>query len=122
MYCTARSTLIRGSPSSSNCISAIVPVASCSSAWSMRIEIGLPGLSSPSTRCSFRIWRVRLAGMCSPRAYPASRPEATPRLGDQALIGGRGGGGVADLAVPPLDARLELQERAHGRRPAHRDL
>ena len=42
-YWTARSTLTRGTSSCSNCISAIVPVASWSSVWSTRSEIAAPG-------------------------------------------------------------------------------
>src|SRR3954452_204869 len=61
MYWTALSTFTRGTPSCSNCMQAIVPVASCSSVWSIRSEIGSPGSRSPSTRCSLRIWRVRFS-------------------------------------------------------------
>src|SRR4051794_24495347 len=61
MYCTARSTCTRGTSSCSNCMNAIVPVASCSSVWSTRMPIGSPGFRSPSTRCSLRIWRVRFS-------------------------------------------------------------
>src|ERR687894_1312663 len=61
MYWTARSTCTRGTSSCSNCMHAIVPVASWSSVWSTRSEMGDPGSSSPSTRCSRRICRVRLS-------------------------------------------------------------
>ncbi len=64
MYWTARSTLTRGTSSCSYCMQAIVPVASWSSVWSTRSAIGEPGVSSPSTRWSFRIWRERFSGMC----------------------------------------------------------
>src|SRR5919109_310879 len=64
-YWTARSTFTRGTSSCSNCISDIVPVASWSSVWSMRSAIGSPGSSSPSTRCSRRIWRVRFSAIAS---------------------------------------------------------
>src|SRR3954447_25108159 len=60
-YWTARSTFTRGTPSCSYCMHAIVPVASWSSVWSIRSPIGSPGFNSPSTRCSLRIWRVRLS-------------------------------------------------------------
>src|SRR3954454_16312451 len=71
MYCTARETATRGTSSCSNCMKAIVPVASCSSVWSTRMPIGSPGLSSPSTRCSRRIRRVRFSAIV-PR-LPARR-------------------------------------------------
>src|ERR671914_658409 len=61
MYWTARSTCTRGTSSCSNCMHAIVPVASWSSVWSTRSEMGDPGSSSPSTRCSRRICRLRLS-------------------------------------------------------------
>src|SRR5918999_3695239 len=61
MYWTARSTCTRGTSSCSNCMHAIVPVASWSSVWSTRREMGDPGSSSPSTRCSRRICRLRLS-------------------------------------------------------------
>src|SRR3954453_16570920 len=61
MYCTARLTSTRGTSSCSNCMNAMVPVASWSSVWSTRMPIGAPGLRSPSTRCSVRIWRVRFS-------------------------------------------------------------
>src|SRR4051794_16168880 len=69
-YCTARSTCTRSTSSCSNCMHAIVPVASWRSVWSTLSAIGSPGSRSPSTRCSSRILRVRLAGI---------RPEPTRR-------------------------------------------
>src|SRR3712207_2656612 len=60
-YWTARSTRTRGTPSCSNCMNAIVPVASWSSVWSIRSPIGEPGSRSPSTRCSRRMRRLRLS-------------------------------------------------------------
>src|ERR687893_1235136 len=63
MYCTARSTFTRGTSSCSNCMQAIVPVASWSKVWSIRSAIGSPGLRSPSTRCSLSIWRVRFSAI-----------------------------------------------------------
>src|SRR3954453_6313516 len=62
-YCTARSTCTRSTSSCSNCMHAIVPVASCRSVWSTLSAIGSPGFRSPSTRCSSRILRVRLAAI-----------------------------------------------------------
>src|SRR5215210_8148764 len=62
-YCTARSTRTRGTSSCSNCMNAIVPVASWSSVWSTRSAIGRPGSSSPSTRCSRSICRVRFSAI-----------------------------------------------------------
>src|SRR4051812_21958174 len=62
-YCTARSTCTRSTSSCSNCMHAIVPVASCRSVWSTLSAIGSPGFRSPSTRCSSRILRERLAAI-----------------------------------------------------------
>src|SRR3954470_10966582 len=62
-YCTARSTCTRSTSSCSNCMHAIVPVASWRSVWSTLSEIGSPGFRSPSTRCSSRILRGRLGGI-----------------------------------------------------------
>src|SRR5947209_15422950 len=75
MYWTARSTRTRGTPSCSNCMKAIVPVASCSSVWSTRRPIGEPGLSSPSTRCSRRIWLV--SESATRESYPCDREHAS---------------------------------------------
>src|SRR3954447_587690 len=63
MYWTARETETRGMPSCSNCMKAMVPVASCSRVWSTFSAIGVPGFSSPSARCSFRIWVVSESGI-----------------------------------------------------------
>src|SRR3954468_181535 len=63
MYWTARLTRTRGTPSCSNCMKAIVPVASCSSVWSIFSEMGEPGSRSPTTRCSRRICFVTLSGI-----------------------------------------------------------
>src|SRR3954466_4350557 len=98
-YWTARSTFTRGIPSCSNCMHAIVPVASWSSVWSMRRPIGSPRFSSPSTRCSFRIWRDRFSGM-SPPPVPF-RWESYP------IGSGR------DLHLPAHDRLLTLAVRHH---------
>src|SRR5919109_1368983 len=58
-YTTAVSTWTRSTPKSSNCIIAIVPVASCASVWSTRSAISVPGTRSPRTRWSSRIVRAR---------------------------------------------------------------
>src|SRR4029453_12910823 len=65
-YWTARSTRTRDTPSSSNCMNAIVPVASWVNAWSTRSEISSPARSSPSARCSARICRVRFSAKVLP--------------------------------------------------------
>src|SRR5919108_4508531 len=91
-YTTAVSTWTRSTPNPSNCIIAIVPVASCASVWSTRSPISVPGTSSPRTRCSSRIVRAREAirlnycgrGLLRPavvgagHARPASVPEQSP--------------------------------------------
>ena len=46
----------RLTPIASNCRYAIVPVESCVSVWSMRMEISEPGISSPLSRCADRIF------------------------------------------------------------------
>src|SRR5215211_4092395 len=84
-YWTARSTFTRGTSSCSNCIIDIVPVASCSSVWSTRSEIGAPGVSSPSTRCSRRIWRVRFSAIRE--TYPPRRTGEPEGHGCQRTLG-----------------------------------
>src|SRR5919197_2061771 len=104
MYCTARSTATRGTSSCSNCMKAIVPVASWSNVWSTRMPIGRPGSRSPSTRCSLRIRRVRFSG-------------TVEYLPDRARGGFRHvrGRDEAVLAGPPRApaGRRDLDERAH---------
>src|SRR4051812_3969931 len=77
MYWTARPTLTRGTPSCSNCMNAIVPVASWSSVWSMRSAIGSPGLSSPSTRWSARIRRDSESATSCGLPRPGARHHTT---------------------------------------------
>src|SRR5207244_4308946 len=72
----------------SNCMQAIVPVASCASVWSTRSAISCPGTSSPRSRCSSRIVRAR-------DAISQSIPEA-PR-----------GASVAEHGADALD-RVEV--------------
>src|SRR3954453_11079213 len=90
-YWTARSTWKRSTSSCSNCMQAIVPVASWSSVWSTLSAIGSPAFRSPSTRCSSRVLRVRLA---------AIRPKATPSGRAQVLAGQD----PRDHLVDPVDA------------------
>src|SRR4051812_43407554 len=120
-YCTARSTFTRGTSSCSYCMNAIVPVASWSNVWSIFSEIGSPGSSSPSTRCSRRIWRVRFSPIRRRRLtldaheYPHGARQAVAfglRLGPQQQ--------PSRLALH--HTRLELEELAHGRRLLQRDL
>src|SRR4051794_5446352 len=103
-YCTARSTCTRSTSSCSNCMHAIVPVASCRSVWSTLSEIGSPGFRSPSTRGSSRILRVRLAGI---------RPKATPSGRANVLAGHD----LRDHLVDPVDAhRVVLAGHVAARR------
>src|SRR5262244_2636376 len=79
-YWTASEILIGPSPSSRYCSAAIVPVASCSSAWSTFSAISSPGAQLPPTRCSRKILVVRfiatekLLGTRARLAQPSSRP------------------------------------------------
>src|SRR3954451_5104277 len=72
------------------------------------MPIGSPGLRSPSTRWSRRIWRVRFSGTV-PLTYPlAARSVSGGRPRDDALLAGRLGAS---------GARRDRDERAHrGRR------
>src|ERR1700733_328360 len=88
----------------------------------MRIEIGRPGFSSPSTRCSLRIWRVRLSGTGPAPFATASRSEPTLRLRHYAPVGRRGGGGVSDRTLTSLDPGLHLEVGADRRVGSERDL
>src|SRR2546423_9469862 len=121
MYWTARSTRTRGTPSCSYCMHAIVPVASCSSVWSIRRATGDPASSSPSTRCSVRIWfdrfrgigRVLLARIRQSRlSGRRRRHEHGTCLGEWlgTVLVGEGGG--ADRHLLSLDA-LHLGRQAH---------
>src|SRR3954469_14613346 len=97
MYCTARLTRTRGTPSCSNCMNAIVPVASWSSVWSIFSEIGEPGSRSPSTRCSRRICLVRFSAI-----------SGSPCLGQHRTVVFAPGQRLAG-------ARLDGHERSHRR-------
>src|ERR671933_1061987 len=95
MYWTARATRTRGTPICSNCMKAIVPVASCRSVWSTRTPIGSPGRSSPSTRCSARIRRVRFSAIGAP--LPTRRRiDLYPRVRDRTPLPDRPGVALAD--------------------------
>src|SRR3954453_3784050 len=137
MYWTARLTRTRGTPSCSYCMKAIVPVASCSSVWSIRSEIGEPGSRSPSTRCSRRICLVTLSLIGSPcsgqhrtvlfapgqrlpgagldrhegshrRALGESQGQPGDRTGgQQRLVKGTGQHAVVQAAVGPLQVLLD---------------
>src|SRR5207344_845073 len=70
------------------CMQAIVPVASCASAWSMRNAISCPGTSSPRSRWSSRIVRASEAiakEYSSPGLVPQERADALDRLEVAAL-------------------------------------
>src|SRR4051794_16956072 len=68
------------------------------------MPIGSPGLRSPSTRWSRRIWRVRFSGTV-PLTYPlAGRSVSRGRPRDDALLAGR-------LGAP--GGRRDRDERAH---------
>src|SRR5581483_1855197 len=110
---------MRGTPSSSNCMSAIVPVASWSNAWSIFSEMGEPGLSSPSARCSRRIWRVRFSATL-PIFVPAgscwlTAAERARRRGDPFALAARRGDPFAYAARRgAVRPHLDLQERSNG--------
>src|ERR687886_612268 len=123
MYCTARSTSTRGTSSCSNCMNAIVPVASWSSVWSTRMPIGSPGSRSPSTRCSLRILRVRLSGTGRylPALWGVSRARRRSsdhlRRDDEHEPGERHLDRALGQQVDDRDARDGARDR---RRPEHR--
>src|SRR6266516_6512562 len=73
-YCMARSTFTSWSPSASNSMQAMVPVASCSSVWSILRAISSPGARRPSTRCASRILPVMVPSMLASRVSGV-RPE-----------------------------------------------
>src|ERR671939_1340776 len=110
MYCTARSTRTRSTSSCSNCMNAIVPVASWSSVWSIFSPIGSPGFSSPSTRWSSRIWRVRLAGISADvLAVDQLRDDlADPVDADRVVLALHVG---PDRRVHPDEPAVEVHER-----------
>src|SRR3954466_4205916 len=68
-YKTASGTATSSTPSISNCIPAIVPVASSTRIWSTSIRMSCPGTSSPSTRWLRSSFWVRFAG----RPWPEER-------------------------------------------------
>src|SRR3954463_2433805 len=142
-YVIASGTATRSTPSSSNCIPAIVPVASSRRTWSTSSTMSSPGSSRPLRRCASRILRVRVRGagtaadgMTASVDAEVSRQalrlalgaELTHRAGriaggriaaggaPAARAGGRSGG--AGARGGELRARAVLLERPHRRRSA----
>src|SRR5947209_17730305 len=99
---------------------AIVPVASCSRVWSTLRAIGLPGSSSPSTRCSFSIWRERFSGigLILPGGAETTPYKLTHAREHAASDRERGAGVVVELrahhqlvAQPLLERGADVHER-----------
>src|ERR671916_1834165 len=78
-YWTARGTCTRSTPILSNCRQAMVPVASCSSVWSILSATSSPGSSEPLIMWSLRILVTRFSAIahhprqtCTPLFYTAA--------------------------------------------------
>src|SRR5215212_799662 len=77
-YWTARSTSTLSTPILSNCRQAIVPVASCSSVWSILRPTSSPGSSEPLTMWSLRILATRFSAIAHhPRGTSSLSPHST---------------------------------------------
>src|SRR5918998_2872717 len=78
-YWTARGTCTRSTPIRSNCRQAMVPVASCSSVWSILSAPSSPGSGEPLIMWSLRILVTRFSAIahhprqtCTPLFYTAA--------------------------------------------------
>src|SRR5688500_1395663 len=114
-YTTAVSTWTRSAPNSSNCIIAIVPVASCASVWSTWRAISVPGTSSPRTRCSSRMLRA------SDGIPSVSQERADPLDGREILAVLHGPDGAA-MRERLVDGEVEPVLGALHARPVDRAL
>src|SRR5215211_7583897 len=112
-YWTAKGTSTLSTPIRSNCRQAIVPVASCSSVWSILKPTSSPGSSEPLTMCSSSILVTRFSAIAHPRKTSSVDPYSTqPPAGDTPL------GAWLEIGQPswkPLDRRTAAEALSPGR-------
>src|SRR5215208_5420558 len=89
-YWTARSTSTLSTPIRSNCRQAIVPVASCSSVWSILRPTSSPGSSEPLTMWSLRILATRFSAIAHHLRETSSLPPHSTQPNDAPTPGGSG--------------------------------
>src|SRR5918997_1689605 len=89
-YWTARGTCTRSTPIRSNCRQAMVPVASCSSVWSILSATSSPGSSEPLIMWSLRILVTRFSAIahhprqtCTPLFYTAAGGRLLRKKGNE---------------------------------------
>src|SRR5215210_4409017 len=89
-YWTARSTSTLSTPIRSNCRQAIVPVASCSSVWSILRPASSPGAGEPLTMWSLRMLATRFAAIAHHLRETSSLPPHSTQPDDAPTPGGSG--------------------------------